>query len=130
MRNYDLKSVVILAVGVLLIYPAALLSQLLLDAYYGDGEFIRLFMYESKRRLLEVVIADWAKSFILVAPTYLIILFLVKKIVSPLLSIILLLLSAAFIMLPQLFDIIPTMIAFIFSYIALFFYLMRRLSIV
>lgn len=130
MTKYDLQNVVVFTIGLLLIYPAALLSQLLLDTFYGDGEFIRLFMYESKRRLLGILITDWIKSFVLVFPIYLMILLLIKKITSPILGVVLIPLSALFIILPLMLDIFPTMIGFIFSYIFLFLYIVRRITIV
>ena len=50
--------------GILLIavYPLALALAILIDAAFGDLRFFDLFVHESRRRLLTLVLQDWVQA--------------------------------------------------------------------
>lgn len=52
----------------LLVYPIALLSQVVLDTYIGDGAFLDNYLFESKRRLLRIILLDWLHSLTIIIP--------------------------------------------------------------
>lgn len=47
-----------LVILILAVYPIAVSLQVLVDTLWGNAEFIRIFLYESKRRLLLQVLND------------------------------------------------------------------------
>lgn len=57
---------------VLLVYPATLTVQIMWDYLVGDSAFLDYYLYESRRRLLKIVLIDWLHSLLLIVPATLI----------------------------------------------------------
>jgi hypothetical protein len=56
------------AILFLAVYPLALGTQLLIESKLGDGLFLDQFTYESKRRLLKLIIFDWMDAAVWIVP--------------------------------------------------------------
>lgn len=54
------------------VYPAALLICVGFDTYAGDMMFFDRWLYDSKTRLAQDMLADWVNSSLLVAPVMLV----------------------------------------------------------
>ena len=53
-----LRAILHLSLAIAL-YPAAIILVIATDTLAGDSEFLRLFLYESKRDALNIILHDW-----------------------------------------------------------------------
>lgn len=104
---------------VILVYPVSLLVQMVWDYLMGDSALVDYFLYESKRRLLKIVLVDWLNSFFVILPTALVFIICRKYLPKPL-GLPILLLAIMFVFAAVLFSsMIPAILGIIIAIAAL-----------
>lgn len=104
---------------VLLAYPVSLCVQMMWDYLLGDSALVDYYLYESKRRLLKIVLVDWLNSFFVILPTVLFFIICRKYLPKPL-GLPILLLAIIFVFAAVLMSsMIPTILGLIIAIAAL-----------